>query len=83
MICFFEVMTYISGLSKLILTVISSIAPIVNIAANLQKEQGNVDILKVPTLDHDMWQTTVYINTLVKVFHTEIDYTYAFIDLLR
>ena len=71
----------INSLSQHVSYLCQHIAPVVDVANNIQGVQGDINLLQVPGSKNGCWHTTICINAQTKVFHTEEDCGYTVISV--
>ena len=57
------------------------VAPVMNIAYNLQAEEGDIGIQKTTASDAGIWQSSLCVNAITKCWHIENDVTYTIISV--
>ena len=80
-ICATEVRKSVEGISSVLSQTRNIIAPILQVAYDMQREYGNINFNKVLTSDDGLWHSEVCMNAITCIFHTEKDPTYTLISV--
>ena len=57
------------------------IAPIFDVAYDMQREKGGVNIKKTHGYSDGLWSSSIYVNTYTNTFYNENDFTYTIINV--
>ena len=67
----------IEGVSRMVPNIRRLVAPIIDVAHDLQNTLGSINLRKVPSSYDGMCQTSVNVNTMTNKFHTGQDFSYT------
>ena len=71
----------IKSFQKIIPNVKKLICPILNSAHQFQKEVGDINFREVQSSNLGLWQSSICVNAMTRIFHTEKDVTYTIISV--
>ena len=57
------------------------IAPVIDVAFNIQAQMGDIKIEETSASNLGIWKSTLAVNAVTKELHTEDDVTYTVIDV--
>ena len=69
MMCSKEITMGIDNVCTIIPTMRGLIAPVFNVAYDMQREKGDVNIKKIHGYSDGLWISSVCINTYTNIFH--------------
>ena len=76
-----ELQAAILNMKRILVCIPKIIAPVIEVAYDIQATEGNIDIEKTSASHAGVWQSSLSVNAVTKGFHTEHDVTYTTINV--
>ena len=76
-----ELQATILNMKRILAGIPKMIAPVIQVAYDIQSTEGNIDIEKTSASHVGVWQSSLSVNAVTKGFHTEHDVTYTTINI--
>ena len=80
-LCCVQVEKAVNLMKRLFPRINKLISPLLDVAYSMQETKGDINLQKVDTAEHGIWQSELCVNAMTKIFHTEFDVTYTLISV--